>query len=199
MALTKFVRNVTDLSDDGGYKFRFCCDHCSDGFESQYSSSSANLLKTAMDVFLAFRPFGGGHNVSGAIDRGLRGKEHDAAYEQAVAEAMVHFKKCGGCGNWVCPEHCWNDHAGMCERCAPAAAEAAAKHAAQRRVERAVADVDAGGEVGPVTCSLCGAQAHGGKFCQNCGGPLGALSCKGCQQPLSPSARFCGNCGTAQS
>lgn len=35
MALTKFVRNVDDLSDDGGYKFRFKCDSCGDGFESQ--------------------------------------------------------------------------------------------------------------------------------------------------------------------
>lgn len=34
MALTKFVRNVEDISDDGGYKFRFRCDQCSDGFES---------------------------------------------------------------------------------------------------------------------------------------------------------------------
>jgi hypothetical protein len=199
MALTKFVRNVTDLSDDGGYKFRFCCDTCNDGFESQYVSSSANLLKTAMDVFLTFRPLGGGHSVAGAIDRGLRGKERDAAYERAVGEAMVHFKKCAACGNWVCPEHCWNEPSGMCERCAPAADEAAAKRVAERRLHQAVAQVDAGGEAAPVSCPLCGVQARGGKFCESCGGALAAANCKGCNARVSPSARFCGSCGTAQS
>ena len=51
MALTKFVRNVEDLSDKGGYKFRFRCDRCNDGFESQYISSSANVLRGGLAVF----------------------------------------------------------------------------------------------------------------------------------------------------
>ena len=58
MALTKFVRNVDDLSDDGGYKFRFKCDSCGDGYETQYVAGSANMLKTALEVFSVFRPFG---------------------------------------------------------------------------------------------------------------------------------------------
>lgn len=33
MALTVFVKNVQDLSDDGGFKF--CCDRCQNGVESQ--------------------------------------------------------------------------------------------------------------------------------------------------------------------
>src|SRR5215467_3787313 len=109
MALTEFVRNVQDISDDGGYKFRFHCDRCSDGVESQYVSSSANLLKTGLEIFSMFRSFGsmGRHAVEG-IDRGLRGKERDAAYEQAVNEAQVHFHKCSHCGQRVCG-HCWNE------------------------------------------------------------------------------------------
>lgn len=199
MALTKFVRNVQDLSDNGGYKFRFTCDQCSDGVESQYQSSSSNLLKGAIDMFLVFRPFGGAGNVSEAIDRGLRGKERDAAYERAIAQAMVHFKKCAACGSWVCPDHCWNPQSGMCEQCAPAADEAAAKQAARRRVERAVEEVDAGGERGLVTCPVCGTQSRGAKFCQNCGASAAVSICKHCTQPVPPTARFCGSCGTSQS
>ncbi|HKO92553.1 MAG TPA: hypothetical protein VJU61_15435, partial [Polyangiaceae bacterium] len=105
--MTEFVRNVRDISDDGGYKFRFHCDRCSDGVESQYVASAANLLKTGLEVFSMFRLFGGRTRsaVSG-IDRGLRGKERDSAYEQAVNEAKVHFNKCSHCGKWVCP-HCF--------------------------------------------------------------------------------------------
>lgn len=198
MALTKFVRNVEDLSDDGGFKFRFRCDQCADGIESQYVGSSSNLLKTAMDVFLMFRPFGGGSGVSQAIDRGLRGKERDAAYKRAVAEAMVHFKKCAACGSWVCPEQCWNPHSGMCERCAPSADEAAAKQLARRRVEQAVADVEAGADASFVTCAVCGMQARGAKFCEQCGAPSGSGKCRQCTKSIPPNARFCGDCGAEQ-
>src|SRR5689334_23366450 len=102
MALTEFVRNVQDISDDGGYKFRFHCDRCSDGVESQYVSSAANILKTGLEVFSLLRPFGGyARGAVDGIDRGLRGKEHDSAYERAVHEAKVHFNKRSHCGNWV--------------------------------------------------------------------------------------------------
>ena len=200
MALTKFVRNVEDLSDDGGYKFRFRCDQCSDGFESQYIGSSANLLKTAIDVFSIFTRFG--YRARGAaehIDRGLRGKERDAAYEQAVHQAMVHFKKCSVCGKWVCPAHCWNEGAGMCESCAPDAQEAAGRRAAERRAEEAVQRAAAGGAVASVTCPTCGVQLRGAaKFCESCGTAVSQRSCRHCQARLSSSARFCGECGGAQ-
>jgi hypothetical protein len=46
-----------------------------------------------------FNPLGGGgQRVADGIDRGLRGKERDAAYERAVGQAQVHFKKCSACG-----------------------------------------------------------------------------------------------------
>lgn len=204
MALTKFVRNVDDLSDDGGYKFRFKCDGCGDGFESQYAAASANLLKTALEVFTVFRPFGlsghGGRRIADGIDRGLRGKERDAAYERAVHEAQAHFKKCGACGKWICPEHCWNPEAGLCERCAPNAHEQAGKRAAQRRAERAVERVDSGAqvEVAATSCPGCGAETRGAKFCEGCGTNLAAPQCKHCKQALGAGARFCGSCGGAQ-
>jgi hypothetical protein len=155
MALTKFVRNVDDLSDDGGYA------------------------------------------VSG-IDRGLRGQERDAAYEQAVHEATSHFHKCSHCGKWVCG-HCWNPNVGMCEGCAPDASEAAAREAAQLAQQQQVAAVRERQATShaPVTCPACGEASGGGKFCKGCGANLSAArACAGCKAVLSPSSRFCGECGT---
>jgi hypothetical protein len=198
MALTEFVRNVQDLSDDGGYKFRFHCDRCSDGVESQYIRSSANVLKTGVQVFQIFRNFGWGSTAVEGLDRGLRGREHDAAYERAVNEAMVHFSKCSRCGLRVCA-HCWNPEAGLCEGCAPAAYEQAAAVAAQLRVDRMVAGVRQGEPApGLSTCPVCARPSGGGRFCQSCGADTApARYCTGCGQALAPTAAFCGQCGTA--
>jgi hypothetical protein len=196
MALTKFVNNVEDLSEDGGYKFRFKCDRCGDGYESQFISSKSNLLKTAIDMFEVFRPLGLG-NASKTLDRGLRGKERDAAYERAVQEAMVFFKKCPACGHWVCPDNCWNETSGMCDACAPESRQAAARETNRLEIQHAVAAIDDGKtQVHLVHCLVCGVETHGGKFCESCGAPLASAAvCKQCRQPLVPGSKFCGNCG----
>jgi hypothetical protein len=200
MALTEFVRNVQDLSDDGGYKFRFHCDRCSDGVESQYVSSAANILKTGLQVFSMFRMFGGyGSGAVEGIDRGLRGKERDSAYEQAIGEAKAHFSKCSHCGNWVCA-HCFNASAGLCEGCAPDAHEAAAVRKAQHAAAQRVAAVDQSPSAGVsvVTCPVCSGPSGGGKFCQHCGANLNAeRRCGSCQAPVALAAKFCGECGKA--
>jgi hypothetical protein len=200
MALTKFVRNVDDLSDDGGYKFRFNCDRCNDGVESQYVSSSANILKTGLEIFSMFRPFGGmGRDAVAGIDRGLRGKERDAAYETAVNEAQVHFNKCSHCGQLVCG-HCWNESVGLCEGCAPDAGEHAAVAAASIAREKKVEAVRAAGATSHalITCAVCAQESGGGKFCQHCGSAVvAARQCAKCSHPLSPTAKFCGECGTS--
>jgi len=201
VALTVFVRHVQDLSDDGGFKFKFCCDRCGSGVESQYVSSKANLLKTAVQAFSIFRFAGwGAERAAEGLDRGLRGKERDAAYETAVHEAMAHFRKCAGCGQWTCPDHCWNDRFGMCEGCAPSADEAAAKRAAEAARDQAVAAVSAQPQPPPLpvlTCPSCNAQVQGGgRFCQACGASLANRACGSCGAALSSGARFCGECGT---
>jgi uncharacterized protein (UPF0212 family) len=202
MPLTKFVRNVDDLSDDGGYKFRFRCDECSDGFESQYVAASANLLKTALEVFTIFRPFGfgrgAGRRIAESVDLGLRGKERDAAYERAVHEAQAQFRKCPACGSWVCPAFCWNGDAGMCERCAPDEREAAIKRRALRRAERELEQLDACADPGPASCPACGVQTRGAPFCHGCGLSLHSPRCVHCNEALAPEARYCGRCGRAQ-
>lgn len=196
MALTRFVRNVDDLSDDGGYKFRFHCDTCGDGVETQYVGSSANLLKTGLQIFQMFRNFGFGNAAVDGVDRGLRGKERDAAFEKAVHEAMVSFSKCSHCGSWSC-EHCWNGAVGMCEKCAPDAGEAAAVAVAQQvREQRVQATLAGDGHVGHGTCLVCSRPPGGGQFCVHCGTSTSTTtSCAQCQAPALANAQFCGRCG----
>jgi hypothetical protein len=197
MALTEFVRNVEDLSDDGGYKFRFHCDRCSDGVESQYSRSSANVLKTGLQIMQIFRNFGWGSTAVDGVDRGLRGKERDAAYERAVSEALVHFSKCSRCGLRVCT-HCWNLRAGLCEGCAPTAIEEAGSAAAQLQARQAVDAVRSGGQApGASTCPVCYQPSGGGRFCRSCGTALATVRhCAECGHELPTGTSFCGQCGS---
>lgn len=49
------------------------------------------------------------------------------------------------------------------------------------------------------TCPACShVNAEGTKFCQECGGKLGALKCTSCGTSLAPGARFCAECGAKQ-
>ena len=45
------------------------------------------------------------------------------------------------------------------------------------------------------TCPACGAAATG-RFCAECGTPLGDTTCASCHAQLSPGAKFCHRCGT---
>jgi hypothetical protein len=151
-----------------------------------------------MDVFQVFNPLAGGFGrASQSIGRGLQGKERDAAYERAINEAMVFFKKCATCGHWVCPENCWNEKYGMCDACAPESEQAAAKEASKLARDRAVQDIDAGrGASHVINCPMCGVKTQGGKFCEACGASLAVSAlCPQCKAPLAAGAKFCGSCG----
>lgn len=197
MSLTEFVRNVDDLSDDGGFKFRFQCDHCRDGVESHYRPAATNLLKTGLEIFSMFRPLGGARAAVEGIDRGLRGKERDKAYQDAIQVAKGHFSKCSGCGSWVC-KHCFNAEFTLCERCAPNAVERAAQAAASKQVADRVSAVEGGvAAAPPVTCIVCQNATGGGKFCQHCGSAtVSKVKCTSCATVLNAGAKFCGECGT---
>lgn len=52
--------------------------------------------------------------------------------------------------------------------------------------------------VSSAPCPACGASASG-RFCHNCGSPLGPRPCPSCGTSLEPSARFCHRCGAAAS
>jgi len=44
-------------------------------------------------------------------------------------------------------------------------------------------------------CPKCGKPAGSGKFCNNCGQPLGMLVCQKCGAQNPAGTRFCGECG----
>lgn len=195
MALTEFVRNVDDLSDDGGYKFRFRCDRCRDGVESHYKPAATNLLKTGLEIFQMFRPLGGARRAVDGIDRGLRGKERDKAYQEAIEAAKSHFAKCSSCGNWVC-KHCYNDEFSLCEGCAPNASESGARALAEKKARERVEAIASGTvDIQPLVCAACQQPSGGGRFCEHCGASQGRDKCPGCGAALKTTAKFCSECG----
>jgi uncharacterized OB-fold protein len=79
--------------------------------------------------------------------------------------------------------------------------------AAQATLDAAKADQEAAeaakkAQTDAVTCSSCGhVNPEGTKFCQECGGKLGASGktfCTSCGCELAPGTRFCGECGASQ-
>ena len=125
MALTRFVRNVQDLSDGRGFKFRFLCDSCGDRFDTDYIVSKTSLLGSlwSMAGGAAARHLSGGlvgsglgYGLGSELGRGVQDKERAAAYEQAVAEARATFRHCPSCQGWVCAR-CRPAPGASCARC----------------------------------------------------------------------------------
>lgn len=208
---TAFTRNFTDRSNDTGYQFEFHCDKCGNGHRSTFRTSTlgvaAGLLKAAGSIF-GSRLSSVGWGADQVKDA-LRGPQWDSAFQEAIAEIRPKFHQCTKCGNWVCPDVCWNAERGLCEACAPDLQEAAAAIQAQVAVEQTwdkarQADQTAGLDAATpqaATCPKChGPLKAGAKFCSSCGTPVGAKAksfCADCGEALAPDARFCAGCGKA--
>ncbi len=219
--LIQFVQNYQDLSTDKGFQFKFHCDHCQNGFMTRFQTSAFGMAESALQV--AGNLFGGVFRSASSsayeVQRAIGGRAHDAALEEAVREAKGHFQQCSKCGQWVCPEVCWNAQAGLCTRCAPnfevsiAAEHAQAKVLAARQQlqDKAhhadyVSAVDLGAKAVVASpprpadeayrCAMCGvALAEGVRFCSQCGTPRAETGCPGCGAALGAHAKFCGQCG----
>ncbi len=209
MAATAFTRNYTDHSNDSGYQFEFHCDKCGNGYRSSFKTSTigvaASLIKAAGSLF------GGAlHQVGAGADHvkdALRGEAWDSAFQEAVAELKPKFHQCTKCGQWVCPDVCWNEERGLCEACAPKLAEHAAAIQAQVAVEQVwekarKTDQTAGLDVDKpqqAACVSCGTSLQpNAKFCVGCGKPVGAAAkkfCGECGGELPGNAKFCAGCG----
>ena len=112
MAAQSFTKNHRDHSNDTGFQFEFFCDKCGNGvtglaFKTNGLGVAASLLKAAGSVF-------GGCNEpgQGVGRRSRQGRLSRAGREQRARSAMEEcrpkFRQCSLCGNWVCPEVCWN-------------------------------------------------------------------------------------------
>lgn len=215
MSIQSFTRNYRDHSNDQGFQFEFFCDKCGSGYRSSFQTNAlgfaASMIKAAGSLLggTAWRAGWGADHVKDAF----RGSAWDSAFQQAIEECKPKFHQCTRCGQWVCPEVCWNQARGLCEACAPNLGEQAAAIQAQVAVEQAwekargadqMRGVDVTSEAiaaGP-TCSKCQATLTAGtKFCAQCGTAVGAaaarspLFCSQCGGQLTGGSKFCPQCG----
>lgn len=225
MSMIKFVKNHQDLSTDKGYQFKFYCDKCGNGYMSQYQTSTIGMAGSFLNA--ASNLLGWGHSAGNSayeIQRAVGGKAHDSAMQIAVEEGKQHFHQCSHCGNWVCPEVCWNEKANQCETCAPdfqeaaAAAQAAAKAEAVRQQlyqkaqetdyasgidMSADSQISSPNSVKPAeqisanNCASCGHNVGAAKFCPECGTPAAKAepSCSSCGYKPGFPTKFCPECG----
>jgi len=212
MALIQFTKNYTDHSNDTGFQFEFHCDKCGSGHRSTFQANKLGMATGFMRAAASL--FGGGSlwnaaNAGNYMKDALRGKAWDDAFAAAIAEAKPRFRQCTRCGQWVCPDVCWNEGRSLCESCAPNLQEEAAAIQAQVAVEQArekmqkvdqVADLDVK-EQKVAQCPHCQARVAGaGKFCPECGKPLAAakVACGACGAKIAATAKFCPECGEAR-
>lgn len=213
MAVQGFTKNYRDHSNDHGYQFEFFCDKCGSGLRSSFKTSSMGLAASVLKAAGAF--FGGSVRRAGwgadRLKNALRGPAWDSAFKEAIDQCRSRFHQCTLCGDWCCPEACWNSERGLCERCAPQLAEhAPALHAqaALQQARRAIMQSEPLPEAGVASlatavrsCSQCRASlAAGARFCPQCGSAAAQASfCSGCGASLVTGARFCSGCGAAVS
>jgi uncharacterized OB-fold protein len=209
--MIQFVANYDDLSTDRGFQFRFHCDKCGNGHMSAYEPSvmgtAAGFLRAAGNLFGGVLHDAG--NSAYEVQRAIGGKGHDDALRKAVAAGKQFFKQCTRCGQWVCPDVCWNATACLCEGCAPDEQEELAAQKAQATREQIEAktreqnytkDLEFGKHA-MVACTQCGARmAAGTKFCGECGTANAAAVakpkfCTGCGAKVEAGVKFCPECG----
>lgn len=214
-----FSDNYRDLcrqsGTGAGFQFEFYCECCNDTWRSPFnpyrSGQASGWMQEASSLIGGL--FGGVGNSLDNAAQGLAqagwGSSRDAAFKQAIAAAQAHFHRCARCHNYAC-DRCWNTDSGLCQSCAPdmASEVQVARHegtleAAKERAH----DIGAGhaekidvASSRQLVCPGCGAEAHGGKFCPQCGLQLGApLTCGGCHATLPAGSRFCPECGQSTS
>ena len=217
--LTAFTKNYKDNSTDAGFQFTFFCDVCNDGFKSSFIESTTYKKQKSSKLFgqaanLAGSFLGGrasqigntaerGGNILSQTHQGQTPawhKEHEQAFDKAQNEQKKYFHRCPNCNTYVC-DHCWNEDATLCTKCAPRQEVMVGKaHAdAMKR------NIDAAGQNATVwqgtieqkttICPACGKPAGQGKFCNNCGASMDLKECPKCGAKNALTIRFCNNCG----
>jgi membrane protease subunit (stomatin/prohibitin family) len=218
MSLQPFTSNFQDNSTNAGFQFTFYCDLCREGYKTGFIESKTykkgkffkglgSFVDAATQATGKFSGAGYGlQRGTDAISERFEGmspdwhKEHEKAFEVAQNEAKGHFQRCPRCKKYVC-ENDWNEQEGLCIEEAPResteiAASRAEKMVADIRAKASQTEVFTGEvESRQTLCPLCGKPAGTGKFCNNCGAPLGLMKCSKCGAKSPAGTRFCGECG----
>jgi len=210
-----FTDNYADNSTEAGFQFTFFCDCCREGFKSRFTEASTykkqRFFKGLGDMIgvvsqLTGANIGGlerGADVIGERFRGMSPewqKEHERVFEEAQAEVKGRFRRCPKCSKWFCPS-CFNEQAGLCSGCAPRenveVAAARAQKMAQDIKDKAAATPVYTGKIDErqTLCPKCAKPCGSGKFCTECGAPLGLPKCPACGAENQAGARFCSSCG----
>ena len=180
-----FGSNFEDKSTEQGFQFIFKCMICGNAYESDFVASRVAKEKA---IFNDVSKFGSMFSNKATLASALGGqayntpewnKERDTALQKATAEAMTHFHQCPKCHKYVC-DNDWKSDVSLCTIDA-----ASAKTSEAPPVKFAI----------PTICPQCGKPTGGGKFCNNCGAPLGPVKCAACGTENAPGAKFCSGCG----
>jgi hypothetical protein len=216
MAMQAFTDNFTDESTDAGFQFTFFCECCNEGYKTSFiesktykKSSALNFFGQAVSAVSDMVGSSVGYDVqrgADAFSQRFEGmspewqREHEAAFAIAQNEAKERFQRCPKCTQWVC-ENDWNEQEGLCATCAPReAVEVAAARGAKmvQDIQETAQNTQVfTGQVESkqTMCPACGKPAGSGKFCNNCGTPLGMIECGTCGAKNQAGTNFCGECG----
>ena len=145
--------------------------------------------------------------LSGAAeqwDRSTNSPAKDRAMKEAGKAVRDEFRRCRGCGNWVCIAVCWNDEVGQCLVCSPSVAEELSRAQAAAQIDQVrdkartvdwTEDLDVTTRA-KVRCPECSARIEGGKFCPECGFQLAQKAfCGNCGAESPKGRKFCSECG----
>lgn len=104
--LDPITKKMTDNSNEKQFSFSFHCDVCQHPWHSVPMGFSGEKQEVGEDTGKDLRR------------TPLWEKEHEAAYERANREAMLHFNRCPVCKRWVCDE-CFHMHedGDACKEC----------------------------------------------------------------------------------
>ena len=218
MALKPFTSNFEDNSTEAGFQFTFFCDACHEGYKTEFVEAKSykkgrffrglgGIIGAAAQMSGKFGNVGyGAERGADILSERFEGmspewhKEHEKVFELVQNEAMGHFHRCPRCKKFFC-DNDWNEEAGLCVEEAPREST----EVAAARAEKMVRDIRSKAENTQVftgkieqrqtMCPQCGNPAGEGKFCSNCGAPLGMNKCPRCGAGTTAGARFCGECG----
>ena len=197
MPLQPFTRNYQDNSTDAGFQFTFNCDICGDGYKTTFIASKTYKKRGFWKGIGQVASIGSqlaGQSSGYTMERGAEAmsqrfqgmtpewhKEHEQAFELAQNEAKGHFHRCPRCHKYV-DENDWNEQEGLCVDIKQKAenTQVYTGEITQRQT----------------LCPVCGKPAGSGKFCNNCGAPLGLKVCPKCGAKNPVTTSFCGECGT---